>query len=82
MPLTPGIDVIYAGNMKAGDLFSGQIDRDAPTSPVQPIARALGITEIAPYTDDHGKKMVRLVAGAPGELVPLPINMQVMLVRP
>jgi len=51
--------------MKAADLFAGQIDRDAPTtSPVQPIATALQITEVALDTEFHGKKMVRLAAGA------------------
>jgi hypothetical protein len=67
------IDVKHAGNLKPGDLYAGQVVPDAPTRPVQPIAAALRLTEVVPFTDDGGRKMMRLKAGVL-DLTPLYIT--------
>ena len=79
--MSPSVDVEYAGNMKPGRWLTGEVDMDAPTTPVQPFARALRITEVIPYTDDSGRECVRLIAGALGDLFPLPIGSRVLLIR-
>jgi hypothetical protein len=74
------VDVTYACHLKEGDLYAGTIKPDAPTRPVQPCARALEITKVIPYTNDEGRRCVRLLAGTL-ELFPLPITAQVLIIR-
>jgi hypothetical protein len=56
------LDVVYAANLKPGDALAGYLVIDAPTTPVQPMAAALTLTEVTRY-DDGGTAMVRLRAG-------------------
>jgi hypothetical protein len=56
------LDVVYAANLKPGDRLAGYYVPDAPTRPVQPVARALTLTEVTRY-DDNGKAMMRLRSG-------------------
>jgi hypothetical protein len=76
----PSIDVIYARNLKPGDLYAGTVDRDAPTRPVQPFAWSHEVRKVSLYTDDQGNDMV-LITGPNGDLSPVPIITQVMVIR-
>lgn len=57
------IDLKAAMHLKPGDLLAGHYRPEAPTTPVQLMAAALELTEVTPYTDDDGRKMLALKAG-------------------
>ena len=74
------LDIIYAANLKPGDLYAGQVNPDAPTMPVQPCAVAPTITEATPYQDGQGHRMMRLPAGQLA-MTSLPAGRQVLVIR-
>lgn len=74
------IDVVYAVNMKPGDLFAGKIAPDAPTRPVQTWANALELASITPYTDEAGVRMLHLKS-ASFDLTPIPAAARVLVIR-
>jgi hypothetical protein len=75
------IDVVYAANMKPGDLYAGQWVPDAPTTKVQTWAAAHKLTEVTPYTTEDGRRMVRLKT-AGWEVTPAPFGAQCLVIRP
>ena len=73
------LDIVYAVNLRPGDALAGWYVPDAPTTPVQPMAVALTLTEVERYADD-GKPMVRLQAGD-AELFPARTTAQALVIR-
>jgi hypothetical protein len=73
------LEVVYAVNLKPGDVLAGWCVPDAPTTPVQPMAMALTLTEVTGY-DDGGRAMVRLQAGE-FELFPARTTAQALVIR-
>ena len=81
MNRTQSIDVIYAANLKPGDLYAGRV---APGSgrPVLPNAAALEIATITPY-DDGGRELLALTAVGleTYPLTPVDASCQVLVIR-
>jgi hypothetical protein len=74
------LDVVYAANLKPGDRLAGYYVPDAPTRPVQEMARALTLTEATRYDGDDGKAMMRLRAGE-FELFSVRTTAQALVIR-
>lgn len=74
------LDLVSGMHLKPGDLLAGHYVPDAPTTPVQLMAAALRLTEVTPYTDDDGRKMLALTAGEMS-LFPVAITAQVFVIR-
>ena len=73
------VDVIYALHLKPGDLYAGDVDRNAPTRPVQTWAAAHRITEEGEFKTDE-RTWMRLTSSM-GELDPVPASRQVLVIR-
>jgi hypothetical protein len=87
--MTPAlsVDVIYAVNMKPGDLYAGEVILES-RRPVHPIAAAVRIATIAPYDGEDGRKMLALTGTAPAAcgletfpLTPVDASTQVLIIR-
>lgn len=76
----PRLDVIYAANLKPGDLYAGNVAPKAPTRPVQEFAAAMRITEVEQFRTDE-RTWMRITAGQ-FELTPVPAATQVLVIRP
>jgi hypothetical protein len=74
------VDVVYAANMQAGDLFAGLVVPDAPTTPVQEFAAAHQLAGVEPFTGEDGRKWMRLTAG-PFALTPVLASAQCLVIR-
>lgn len=74
------VDIVYAANMKPGDVFAGIVVPDAPTMPVQTWAAAHTLSGIAKYTGEDGQRMMRLQASGL-DLTPIPAATQCLLIR-
>jgi hypothetical protein len=75
------IDVVYAANMKPGDLYAGDVNPDAPTRPVQTFAAAHKLASVERFRADDGRPWVRL-RSASFELSPVPAVTQCLVIRP
>ncbi len=74
------VEVIYAANLKPGDLYAGRVVPDAPTRPVQPMAAAMTLTRVTKVTRDDGRKWIALDAGRLG-LTSVLASSQVLVIR-
>lgn len=51
------LDVIYASRVEVGDLVVGEVHRDAPTRPVQPMANGMTVESV---TEDRDPELHQL----------------------
>ena len=80
--MSMSVDVIYALHLKPGDLWAGIVDRNAPTTPVQPFAAAIPVTTVDTVTDEAGAKWQHVNSiGELGGCTPVPAAMQVLVIR-
>ena len=54
--MSMSVEVIYALHLKPGDLWAGLVNREAPTTPVQPFAAAHLVNTVDTITDEAGAK--------------------------
>jgi hypothetical protein len=79
------VDVKYAANLKAGDIYAGDVVPDAPTRPVQEFLNAWEIVSVETVETADGKRYTQpfgLMGSDAIALTALPVRRQVMVIAP